>query len=874
MRKRFEKRLDAEIQFHLDAAIQAYLAEGLPPEEARRRALMDFGALELSKDEVRDLHPFHWMEEIGRDLRYAGRQLRKSPGFTVTILLTLALCIGANTAIFSIVDQVFFRALPYPDPSHLMMIARTYHKGNLSETHTSLNGFAWQLIRNQAQALESAVYIAGSVGVNLFASKHVEYIQKQQVCAGFFRLLGIPPLIGREFTRQEDVPGGPKLAVLSYAIWQRIFHRDPGILGRSIDLEGAPYTVIGVMPRDFQTDAPQTQVWTPLEPSTTGIGGGTNYEVLARLKPGATVAQANAELAAISPAVGAQTNFEPGTFSLSIVPLQAGRTMNVRSNVKLMWAAAGLILFIGCINIAGILLARSISRSREIATRLALGGSRRAIIRQLFTESLILAFSGGLLGLMLGYFVIDVLNHVSSSQFKLPQPLELNLEVLIAMAAVSLVAGVIFGFFPAFEATAMDLRTALAEAGRSSAGSFRQWKRQLLVFAEVALGVVLVISAGLLIRSLSSLLNINPGFDPNQVVTASLSLQDARYKTTADGARLFRDSLDRMRQIPGVESAGVTLTVPYQRGFLSGVTTISGRPVPQDNPTVNFVYATSGFFDALHIPVLRGRLFTDQDGANTQKVAVVNQAFVNYFPHTPNPLGDHIVVDGSHTYTIIGIIHDIPQQGWGPGYGPIAELPQMWVPAAQVPDQYFLMFHQFFSPSWIVRTRGAIPNLEQKMRQAIATVDPRLPFSAFHNIDQLRGEALGEQRYQATLFSAFAGLAILLCALGVYGLIAQSVAQRTREMGIRLALGATRQNIVSAAVLPGVKLSLAGIICGVVLSMFATRLLKSLVWGITTTDPATFITVALLLIAIAALASLIPALRLVKVDPAQTLRDE
>ena len=809
------------------------------------------------------------------DLRYAIRQLRKSPAFTVTVLLTLALCIGANTAIFSIVDQVFFRALPYPDPGRLIMIARTFHKGNLRAVQSNLNGFAWQLIRDRAPSLESAVYIAGSNGVNLFANNHVEYLQKQEVCAGFFHVLGVRPLMGREFARQEDVPGGPNVAVLSYATWQRTFHGDSGILGRSVDLQGAPYTVIGIMPRDFQTDAPQTQIWTSLQPFTTGIGAGTDYQILGRLKPGATVAQANGELAAISPDVGAQVHFEPGTFSLSIIPLQAGRTMNVRSNVKLMWAAAGLILLIGCINIAGILLARSATSSREIATRLALGGPRRAIIRQLLTEALTLAIGGGLLGLFLGSLVIKGLNHASSNQLNLSQPLQLNMEAFLAMAAVSILAGVVFGLFPAFEATTVDLRSALAEAGRSSIGSRRQWKRQILVFAEVALGVVLVISTGLLLRSLSSLLNLNAGFDPNHVVTASLSLQDVRYKTSADATRLFRESLARMRQIPGVESAGVTLTLPYQRALLWGVT-IAGHPVRQDNSMANFVYVTPGFFDALHISVLRGRLFSDRDRADTEKVTIVDQAFVNYhLAGTPDPLGKHVALDSSHNYTIVGIIHDIPQQqGWGAEYGPIADLPQMWIPAAQIPDPYFPLMHQFFSPSWVVRTHGTVPNLEQKMRQAILAVDPRLPFSAFHTINQVRSEALAKQRYQATLFSAFAGLAMLLCALGVYGLIAQAVAQRRREMGIRLALGATTQNIIRTAVLPGIKLSIAGITCGVVLSLLATRLLKSLIWGVSTTDPTTFITVAALLIAIAAIASLLPALRLVKLDPAQTLRDE
>lgn len=418
MLKKFEKRLDREMRFHLDAATQAYIAEGLPPEEARRRALLDFGALELAKDEMRDLHPFRWMEQIGRALRYAGRQLRKSPAFTVTVLLTLALCIGANTAIFSIVDQVFLRALPYPDPNRLMMLARSYHKGNLSDTALGQSFRTWEPVRDHARLVDSAVYSGGSGGVNLFVNNHVEYVQKQEVGAGFFRVLGIQPLIGREFTPQEDVPGGPPLAVLSYGLWRRIFNGDPGAVGLSIDLAGASYTIVGIMPKTFQTDAPQAQIWTPLRPSAGGKGSGWNYQILARLKPGVNAAEANAQLASISQSIAARFHIPDGvSIALKAIPLQTGRTLDVRTKVKLMWAAAGLVLLIGCMNIAGILLARSVTRSREIATRLALGGARRAVIGQLLTESILLALLGGGLGFLLAYFILQGMNTISTAQF-------------------------------------------------------------------------------------------------------------------------------------------------------------------------------------------------------------------------------------------------------------------------------------------------------------------------------------------------------------------------------------------------------------------------------------------------------------------------
>ncbi len=813
--------------------------------------------------------------KLWNNLRYAARQLGKAPAFTITVLATLGLCIGANTAIYSVVDAVFFRPLPYPDPDRLVMVANVYQHNGASETETGQTGKVWELVRDHASFLNSAVY-GGNGGVNLFAAGRVEYVQQQRVSANFFGVLGIAPLIGREFTRQEDVPGGPPLAILSYEIWQRVFHGDASIIGRTVDLRGAPYTVVGVMPRGFRTDAP-ADLWTPLQPSTSGEGGGSNYAIIGRLKPGVTFAQAGGQLNSIMRPVIDEKHL-PSGFSLEerAVPMQVGRTADLRSKIGLMWGAVGLVLVIGCINIAGILLARSATRSREIATRMALGASRSAVIGQLLAEALLLAAGGGLIGLVVGQLATYGLIRLSSGQFEIWHPVQLDLRVMAVMLALSLATSILFGLFPALEATSIDLRSALAEAGRSAAGSRRHWKRQALVFAEVALGVVLVIGAGLLIRTLTHLMNINPGFNPDHVVTASLSLQDARYKTSSSVARLFRESLARIRDIPGVESAAVMLNLPYEQVLNTNVQNVSGRPITRDSGLTNFIYGTPEMFATLQMPLLRGRVFQDRDGANSLKVAVVNEAFLKrYLSPGQDPLGSQIEMMGGGAYQIIGVVAEVPQQhGWGDQYAPLAALPQMYVPADQMSGDALQMVHTWFSPSWIVRTRGTIPGLPDAMRRALQAVDPRLPFSAFHSMAEVRGQSLKEQRYQAMLFSALAGLAILLAALGVYGLIAQSVAQRTREMGIRLALGATIGEVIRTAVAPGILLSLAGITAGLVLALFVTRLLKSIIWGVSATDPATFLLVAILLIFVAALSSALPALRLTRLDPAQTLRDE
>lgn len=803
-------------------------------------------------------------------LCHAIRQLRNSPAFTIIVVLTLGFCIGANTAIYTLVDRLFFRALPYPDPGRLVMITTQFRKGGASETQTSQTGAQWEAVRDHATFIDSAVE-GGSSGINLYAGGRVKYVQQQRISANYFQVLGIAPLIGREFSRQEDVPGGPALTVLSYGLWQNLFQSDRSIVGQTIDLRGAPYTIVGIMPRGFRSDQP-VDLWTPLHPSRTGEGEGTNYSIIGRLRPGVTFAAATGQLNSAMQSVFAERHLPVGvSVQERAIPLQTGLTSDMRSNVELMWGAVGLVLVIGCVNIAGILLARSATRTREIATRLALGAGRGRVVAQLLVEAVVLAVFGALSGLLLGQFALRALIWLNPQQFNFWGPVHLDARVMIIMLAIGLGTSVLFGLFPAFEATSLDLRSALSEGGRGISGGRRQWKRQVLVFAEIALGVVLVVGAGLLIRTFASLMNRDPGFNPNHVMTASLSLQDARYNTTVAGVRLFRDSLERIRAIPGVESAAVALSLPYQRPLNDGIERISGHDFRGRDQIVNYDYVTPGFFETLRIPLLRGRVFTEADNATSAKVAIVNQAFVNYYlPDERNPLG--IMID---SYRIVGVVANTQEgNGWGGRYGPINTFRDVYIPAAQFPDALFAMANTWFSPNWIVRTHGTLPGLQEQMQRALQSVDPRLPFSAFQSMSEVRSGSLSEQRYWAVLFSALAGLALGLAALGVYGLIAQSVAQRTREMGIRLALGASVHNVVRAAAEPGIVLALSGIGTGLVLALFATRLMKSLIWGITSTDPLTFALVAALLITVAAFAGILPALRLTRLDPAVTLRDE
>ena len=877
-RRHWDEVRTREIEAYLEIETEENMARGMPFEQARQAAHGKLGNPTLIREEIYQMNSIKVFEIVYQHLRHALRTLGKSPTFTITVLATLSLCIGANTAIYTIVDALFLKPLPYPDASRLVLLSSVFSKGGAFAVNTSQDGFQWELVRDHASLLDSAVY-SGASGVNLVAAGRVEYVIDQRVSANYFHVLGIEPFIGREFTRQEDVPNGPPLAILSYGLWQRVFQGDSTIVGRTIDLRGSPYMVVGIASPDFRslpagvgdigTSAPP-DIWTPLQPTHSGEGSGDNYGVVGRLKPRVTVAQAGGQLNSIMQDYFARKHFPTGTSAEEqALPLKNGLTHDIRSSVYLMWGAVLLVLIIGCVNIAGILLARSATRSREIATRMSLGAGRARVIGELFAESVLLSLFGGMLGLAVGYGVLEGLTRLNPDQFNMFGPVRLDFRVMAIMLAVSFATSILFGLFPAFEATTVDLRSALAEAGRGSSGSRRQWKRQILVFAEVTLGVVLVMAAGLLVRTFSILVNASPGFDPNHVITATASLQDARYATSAAGARLFRESLERIRLIPGVESAAVALTPPYARALNDGVQIVGSSK----SGVANCTYATPGMFETLRMHLLRGRFFTNADNANADRVAIVNESFVKrYLGDRANPLGRPIQLE-NEIWQIVGIVKDVQvKMGWG-GLGPIDRFAGVFVPVDQFPDGMFAMANVWFSPVWIVRTHGDIPSLPESMRHALEAVDPKLPFSSFQSISGVRAASLKEQSYRATIFSAVAILALLMAALGLYGLIAYSVAQRTREMGIRLALGATPRQVVRAAALPGITLALAGTACGVVLALFSMRVLKGLIWGITGTDPLTFGLVGILLVIVATISSALPALRLTRLDPAQTLRN-
>ncbi len=802
-----------------------------------------------------------------RDLKYAARVLIKSPVFALTAILTLALCIGANTAIYSVVDRVLLRPLPYPQADRLAIVARHYQ--GIDEDDVSQAGVTWVALRQGAPALDVAAFSGLGQGVNLVAGGAAEYVVQERVSAGYFRVLGVPPAIGRELSEEEDRVNGPAAAVLSHGLWTHAFHGDPSIVGKAIVLRGEPHTVVGVMPADFVNGQP-VDVWTALRPSTRGEGEGENYGIIARLKDGVSWPEASAQVAAATTTI-VRERYGRSRFpvSMGVTPLQRGLTGETRRPLLILWAAVGAVLIIGCVNVAGLLLARGRTRAPEIAMRMALGGGRPAIVRQLLMESVLLAACGGIAGIVVGYVSSRSFASWLEAAFGVTGVVGLDLRVFAITAATALGTSLVFGLAPALRATQVDLRSALVESGSGSiAGGARSWRRRSLVLVELVLGVMLLVGAGLLLRTFQHLVTLRTGFDAANVITATFSLQDARYRSSDRVVELFSRTLDRMHEIPGVERAAVALTLPFERALNNGFRLVGGS---SDSRIINTTYVTPDYFEALRIPIVRGRALASSDTERSAAVIVVNQAFVNRYSRDEDPVGRQIASGGA-VRTIVGVVGDVQQKVSFGNFGPIAPTPAGYVPAAQMSSAFFVQVHTWFSPSWIVRTSGPQEGIAAQLERAANTVDPLLPFAKIRTLDQVRHDAVATQRAQAILLGMLAALALVLAAVGLYGLVASSVAERTREFGIRMALGATTRQAIAVAAAPGAALAAIGVALGLVTARLGAGVMSSLVFGVSVNDPATFALAGGVVFAVALIATLIPVLRIVRLNPIRALR--
>jgi predicted permease len=810
------------------------------------------------------------MSTTGQNLKFAYRQLLRNPGFTATVVITLALSIGANTAIFSVVNALLLKGLPYPHPDRLGTIyTRVTGPQSWDERH-HLNSEQWELLRDNVPALTAAISGIRPSGVNLEAGSRVQYVLAGRVSQQYLDVLGIHPVIGRNFTEAEDRPHGPKSVILGYGLWRNTFASNPGIVGQSILLKGEPYTVVGVLPEGATTPL-NAGLYTALQAGREGEGTGTNFVLITRLRDGATWQEADAQINRAWSMRGNRYELieNPGAQVLYYsVPLQKGESDPLRPQVLALMMAAGLILLIACANLAGLMLVRVLRRVPEIATRLAVGASRWQIQKQLWIETLLLSLLGGAVGIAAGFVALRGML-LLLPEHMLPTPdVSLDSRVLVFTVAVSLLTSVLFGMLPALSAGKFDLRSAMAR--RDTAGRSSLRLRQSLIVGEVTLTVLLLAGSGLLVRTLIHLENLPPGFNPTGVMTARASLDDVRYHDAAAFRKLIAESTSTMRQIPGVEQAAVGLSLPYERSLITGGIAISDGKEAGQSVTADEVYISPDYFATLQIPLLSGRSFTDADGPTTQRVAIVNQTFVRKFFHGADPVGRYIEKDTR----IVGVVGDVAMAPGMYASAPLTGEETIYVPAAQKEARQLSLLHVWFQPSWIVRTSGPVEGLTEQMQRALAAVDPNLPFTGFYRMPDVLAKTLAMQRVQVALLTVLAGLALLLSAVGIFALVANTVTQRTREIGIRMALGSTIHQAMVQIGRSGAAASLLGLALGLALSTGVLRGMRSVLYGISVYDTPTMIVVIVILLAVMFTAAIVPVLRIARIDPAHTLRDE
>jgi macrolide transport system ATP-binding/permease protein len=876
-RKRKVSDFGAEIEEHIRLESERLREQGLREEEARAAARRAFGNVMHAEERFYEAHRWLWWDHLRQDVRFGLRMLARNAGFTVTVILTLALAIGANTAIFSIVNALLLKRLPYPHPERLGAIYARTTGPDSYDMRRNIDGEQWELLRDTVPSLLSAISGGRTSGVNLQAGAHVQYLRAGRVSAHYFDVLGMQPILGRNFSEDEDRPHGPKAAILSYGLWRTTFGANPDVVGQTMRLKGEPYAIIGVLPESASTPL-NADVYIALQPSRDGDGGGTNFQVITRLRDGANWQEADAEMNRAW-ARSQRVQFvhrNPGAeITYYSVPLQKGQTDALQPQVLALMLAAGFILLIACANLAGLTLVRMLRRTGEIATRVALGASSWRIQRQLWVENLVLAMLGGMAGIAVGVLAVRCLLLMLPEHFLPVGGIALDYRVLGFTIVVSLLTSILFGMLPALTARRFDLRTSIVSRSMIGAGGVRL--RQGLIAGEVALTVVLLAAAGLIIRTLVHLETLPPGFNPEGVMTAKASLDDARYYEPTAFRRLLNESVAAMREIPGVQNAAVGLSLPYERALLNGVTLGDGKYAGLEI-TTNEVYVTPGYFETLQIPILAGRTFTDADGPNSQPVVIVNQPFARKFFHGANPLGFPYLRRNNKNMLIVGVVAGTMLSSaakLNADSEPLTSEEIMYVPAAQIEDRKFLsVLHAWFQPSWVVRTARPVEGLTGQMQSAMARVEPNLPFSGFYDMQGLMAATLATQRIEVALLVAMASLALLLSAIGIFALVANLVAQRTREIGIRMALGSTiREAMVHVGAL-GVGASAAGLLLGLVLCAGVLRAMRSVLYGVSVYDAPTMLAVVLTLAAVTLLATTVPALRIARIDPAKTLREE
>jgi predicted permease len=878
-RSRVESEMDAELRFHMEAYADDLVRRGVAREEALRRARLEFGGVERAKEECREARGASFIETLVQDIRFASRILRKSPGFTAVAVLTLAVGVGASAAVFSLVNAILLKPLPYPDSSRIVLPELISPPGvNLGSEYFPWGQAQFRMLTRDTHPFQTVSAFQNDT-FNLTAAGEPASLDGFRASQEFFPALGVSPVLGRAFTAEEDQPGHEYEVILSDRLWHDRFAADHGILGRTVELNGSAYTVVGVMPAGFAfpraEEMPSSfnfprepQLWVPLAIPAEPKPGLSELAVIGRLKPGVTVAQAQAAMDLITKHVESQDHRYIGWFNTRVVPLQRQVVGDTRRPLQLMLGAVCIVLLIACSNVANLLLTRSLARRKEFTLRAALGAGPARLIRQLLTESLLISVAAGGVGILIANAGIYFVKVLGPSNIPRLREVTLDLPVLAFALAISLATGILFGLAPAIGAARENLVDSLKEGNQRSGGSRMTPRlRNALLVSQVALALVLVIAAGLLTRTFFQLLGADGGFNAERVLTFQLPLPALKYAEQDHIVTLFGNVLERLRAIPGVQAAGIGETVPMGGEGESTVIRVPDHPAAsqKEMPFANFTVISPGYFSAIGTPLLRGRDFQETDTTDSMPVAIVNTAMERKYWATEGALGKQ-VGPGSTRFpllTIVGVVPDVKHTS---------------LREETAPEMYVL-YNQKPWPSMLdmkvaLRTKAEPAGITESVREAVHAIDPDLPLANAATLTTLVDDSMAQPRFSVFLLGSFGVLALLLASIGMYGVISYSVLQRTQEIGIRMALGAQRRKVFAMVLGQGARLAGLGIAIGLVAALGVTRLMANFLYGVRATDPLTFAGVSLLLLGIALLACYLPARRAMRVDPMVALKYE
>jgi predicted permease len=862
-RRVVKREIDEELRFHIEQRTAENIAAGMSPEDAAREARKRFGNFQTVREQCREKRGASFGEETVQDIRFGLRMLRKNPGFTTVAVLTLALGIGANTSIFSIVDGVLLKPLPYEQPGQLVQVWEAPAPGKRATV--SPGAFMdWK----EYNSIFDSLSLMEDTDMNLTDGGEPEVIHGLSMSATGLQILRARLLLGRFFAPDEDQPGKDKVVVLTQGFWRRRFGSETNILGRTIKLSSESYTVIGILPQRFLlSDRAEFVVPTAISPRDVNQRGADWLHVIGRLKPGVSVEEAQSEMNALAARLRPLYPVSRKDWGVTIVPLKEQVTGNIRPTLMILLGAVGFILLIACANVANLLLARASGRQGEIAIRTALGASRRRLVRQLLVESMVLSALGALLGIAVAYWGVGAVRHLTFVNLPRANEVSLDLRVLSFALLVSLLAALGFGIVPALQASQPNLSTTLKDGARSSGLGARNRLRGALVISEVALALILLTGSGLLLNSFFRLSNVPPGINPHNALTMQVTLPDKKYPDGQRRAAFFERALERIGILPGVEAAGEIGNLPLAGNAAMTSFSVIGRPgQPDEGYDTDFDFCTPDYFRAIGTPLIRGRGFDARDRVEAPHVVIINRAFAReYFPNQ-DPLGQRIHLEVftkqiDAGWKIVGIVGDVHQRALG-----LPPHPTVYRPTA----------FSFFGGggTLVIRTAGVPLAMAESARKAILEVDPSQPVAQVRTLEDVIATSLAPRRFILTVLGGFAAVALLLSAIGLYGVIAYYVSLRTREIGIRMALGATRGNAIAVVLRQGMGLVGVGVLLGIAGSLALTRVLANMLYEIKPTDPLTFSVVSLLLVVIGLLACWLPARRAAQVDPMVSLRQQ